>query len=179
MYHLLSGEALLHVKATLSVLYMPKNTLLIRDTKAEPDAYIVQQGIARAYIDTPDCEITFWFAREGHIVNSGAGYLYGKKGYENFHLLEDCILLKIDMAAMRALYYSNLEVCNWSRIITEQEAMAAERHHLDYILLSPEERYLKLLEEDPLLFQRVPLKDIATYLGISAVSLSRIRARIQ
>lgn len=179
MQHLLSEQAFTRVEETLTTVHVPKDTLLIQDSKVEINAYIIQQGIARAYIDTPEKEITFWFAREGNIINSGNGYAAHEKGYENFHMLEDAVLLKIDMKAMRELYYSDLEICNWSRIITETEAMASQKKHLDYILLSPEERYLKLVKEDSELLHRVPLKDIATYLGISAVSLSRIRGRIK
>lgn len=177
--HLLSDVALVHMLKTLSVIQLPKNTILINDNKIEPNAYIIQRGIARAFIEVPDKEITFWFAKEGTIINSSAGYFTQEKGYENFQLLEDSTLLKIDMEKMRNLFYSDLEICNWARLITESEAIAAEKHHLDYIILSPEERYLKFLKNEFDTMQRVPLKDIATYLGISPVSLSRIRSRIK
>ena len=72
----------------------------------------------------------------------------------------------------------DLEISNWARVITEREAIRSEERHLDYILLSPEDRYSKLLTAEPELFQRVQLKEIASYIGISPVSLSRIRARM-
>lgn len=177
--HLLSDEAVALLRPCLTAMKLPKHTLLIQDTRVERSAYLLYVGIARAYINTAAGEITFGFAREGQIINANAGYFSKTKGYENFHLLEDSQLLKIDLDRMQQLFLVNIEICNWARVITEVEAMAAEERRLDYILLRPEERYLKLLQEDASLLQRVPLKDIATYLGISAVSLSRIRARIK
>ena len=179
LYHTLSDHALACIKETLTLQYFKKDTLLIKETTRELNAYIIKKGIARGFITTPEQEITFWFAREGDIMNSTAGYFYQTKGYENFHLLEDCILLQINMTKMRILYETNLEISNWSRTITESEAIKSEKRHLDYILLSAEERYLGLLTSDAGLFKRVQLKDIASYLGISPVSLSRIRSRLK
>lgn len=177
--HLLSDDAVALLQPCLTVMELPKNTLLIQDTRVERNAYLLYVGIARAYISTAAGEITFGFAREGHIINANAGYFSKTKGYENFHLLEDAQLLKIDLDCIQQLFLVNIEICNWARVITEMEAMAAEERQLDYILLSPEERYVKLLQNDASLLHRVPLKNIATYLGISPVSLSRIRARIK
>lgn len=175
---LLSDESLQKVNASLSLVEKDRGELLISDLKLDVHSYIVKQGILRAYINTEDREITFWFPKEGDIVTSTYGYFYKRKGYENFQALESVSLLKIDMEKMRNLYNENLEIANWSRVITEKEGILSEERHLDYILRSPEERYQKLLSTQPSLFQRVMLKEIASYIGVSPVSLSRIRARI-
>lgn len=175
---LLSADALERVLELLTPVSLKKNELLISDTRLERNAYIVQQGILREFVHADGRELTFWFAREGDIVTSSYGYFYQRRGYENFQALEDCQLLRIDIAGMQQLYRQFIDIANWSRVVTEHESILSEERHLDYILLSPEERYLKLLSSQPELFQRVKLKDIASFLGISPVSLSRIRARI-
>ena len=175
---LLSADGLERVLELLTPVALKKNELLITDSRLERYAYIVQRGILREFIQADGRELTFWFAREGDIVTSSYGYFYQRRGYENFQALEDCELLRIDVAGMQLLYRAFIDVSNWSRVITEHESILSEERHLDYILLSPEERYLKLLASQPELFQRVKLKDIASFIGISPVSLSRIRARI-
>ncbi|MEZ4968730.1 MAG: Crp/Fnr family transcriptional regulator [Flavobacteriaceae bacterium] len=178
LQEVLSENSLEQIKAILSPMYFKKGALLINDATVEKDAYIIQKGIVKASISTPDSEVVFWFAKEGDIINSAYGYYFQRKGYENFHVLEDSILLKIDILKMQRLYTESLEISNWSRMITERDAIRSEERYLDYILLSPEERYLKLMATEPELFQRVRLKEIASYIGISPVSLSRIRARV-
>lgn len=175
---LLSVESLEKISACLTVVEKGRGELLISDMKLDIHSYIVMQGILRAYINTEDKEITFWFPKEGDIITSTYGYFYKTKGYENFQALENVCLLKIDMEKMRGLYNKHIEIANWSRVITEKEGILSEERHLDYILLSPEERYQKLLSSQPSLFQRVMLKEIASYIGVSPVSLSRIRARL-
>ena len=175
---LLSEKSSEKVQEVLSPVHFGKGELLITDSRLDRNAYIIQKGIVRAFVNAPDKEITFWFAKEGDIINSAYGYYYQQKGYENYHVLEDSILFRIDVPRIQQLYAEHLEISNWARIVTEREAIRAEERHLDYILLSPEERYLKLLETEPELFRRVQLKEIASYIGISSVSLSRIRARI-
>ncbi|MNL27880.1 hypothetical protein D3C87_1495010 [compost metagenome] len=175
---LLSKKSLEKIHNVLSPVYFKKDTLLIKDSKLEKNAYFIQKGIIRAFINAPDKEITFWFPKEGDIISSAYGYYYQKKGYENYHVLEDSVLFKIDIAEIQNLYSKDLEISNWARVITERESIRSEERHLDYILLSPEDRYSKLLTAEPELFQRVQLKEIASYIGISPVSLSRIRARM-
>lgn len=175
---LLSESSLERVNELLTLITKKKDELLIRDSALEPHAYIVQKGILREFINIDGKEITFWFAKEGDIITSTYGYFYNKKGYENFQALEDVNLLRIDIPGMHKLYQELIDVSNWSRIITEKEGILSEERHLDYILLTPEERYLKLINTQPELFQRVKLKEVASYIGISPVSLSRIRARI-
>ena len=175
---LLSEQALNEKYKILTPIYLKKGTLLISDLKLEKNAYFIQEGIIKAFLNTEDKEVIFWFAKEGDILNSANGYYYKQKGYENYRALEDCVLLKINIAQIQKLYIENLEISNWSRLITEREAIRVEERLLDYLVLSPEKRYLKLRERNPDLFQRVQLKEIASYIGISAVSLSRIRARL-
>jgi CRP-like cAMP-binding protein len=107
------------------------------------------------------------------------GYFYDTRSYEYFELLEDCILYKIDLKAMKNLFQISIEICNWARQFTEINAIKTQNQLIDVLVLTPEERYIRLIEYDKNLFQRVPLKQIASYIGISPISLSRIRARIK
>lgn len=80
---------------------------------------------------------------------------------------------------MKQLFYESIEICNWARQFTELNAIKTQKQLIDMLVLTPEDRYLQLMKYDKTLFQRVPLKQIASYIGISPISLSRIRARIK
>src|SRR5690606_33865375 len=92
---LLSKASLEKICTCLTIIEMQRGELLISDMKLDMHSYIVKQGILRAYINTEDREITFWFPKEGDIVTSTYGYFYKRKGYENFQALESVSLLKI------------------------------------------------------------------------------------
>ncbi len=177
--HLLSDYAIDLIKDCLSVVTFPKSYLLMHMDAVFENAYIIRQGMIRSFAYKEEKEITFGFSREGDIITASLGYLSKEKSYENFQLLEDTTLYQINLQKMKQLYGSNLEICNWSRVITEIEAIKTEKRLLDLLFLTPEERYVKLMRVDKALFNRVPLKEIASYIGISAISLSRIRGRIK
>lgn len=178
-HEILSSEGIEKIKSILTEVHYPKGHLLIKSDVYERDAYIIKKGIIRSYIIKDGKDISFWFARERDIVSSSIGYAFQKKGYENYELLEDSILYRINTDKLKHFYKTDLELANWARNITEIEAIKAEKRFLSYMFTTPLERYLELLENDTELLQRVPLKEIASYIGISAVSLSRIRARIK
>lgn len=176
---MLSDTSFSLIQAIMIEVTLPKYHLLIDSNRYESNAYIVVKGIVRSYILKDGKDISYWFAREGDIINSSYGYASEKRGYENYELLEESILYQINIPELKKLYLTNIEIANWSRVITEMEAIKSEQRFLSYMFTSPLDRYLDLLENDIDLLQRVSLKDIASFLGISAVSLSRIRARIK
>ncbi len=75
-------------------------------------------------------------------------------------------------------YATNLEIANWGRKLAEIELIKTEERFISRQLGTAIDRYKKLLEENPSLINRVQLGYIASYLGISQVTLSRIRTEI-
>ncbi|MCK7555759.1 hypothetical protein MKQ70_12315 [Chitinophaga sedimenti] len=106
-------------------------------------------------------------------------YVDNKKGYEDVQLLEDSDLYKLDLADLRALFEVNIDIANWGRKFVEQELIKVEERLISRQFKTARERYLDLLKDHPNLLQRVQLGHIASYLGITQVSLSRIRADIR
>ncbi|QIL39566.1 hypothetical protein G7074_09930 [Pedobacter sp. HDW13] len=74
------------------------------------------------------------------------------------------------------LYQQNLEIANWGRKIAEQELIATERRLIDRAFKGAAERYREFAEQSAELIKKVALKHIASYLGVTQVTLSRIRA---
>ncbi|MFD2285176.1 cyclic nucleotide-binding domain-containing protein [Pedobacter petrophilus] len=171
----LSNDALIEIsKHVLGVTY-PKGTILIHADKIEPYFYILQSGVARAYSDGENQQITFWFGESGSVLFSFNSYINNKPGYENIELLEDCALIQIKLADLFNLYHANIEIANWGRKIAEQELIATERRLIDRSFKGAAERYQDFSNHSPSLLKRVALKHIASYLGVTQVTLSRIR----
>lgn len=179
LIELLSNSSILLIENILIKVVLPKGFSLLQNTEGIHTAYLVKKGIVRVFISTEKGEITFAFAKEKDILSSSLGYFYKSKSYEHFELLEDSILYKIDLKAMKTLFHQSIEISNWARQITELNAIKTQKQLIDILVMTPEQRYLNLLENDKEIFQRVALKEIASYIGISPISLSRIRARIK
>ncbi|NDV95442.1 Crp/Fnr family transcriptional regulator [Dysgonomonas sp. 521] len=157
----------------------PKGYRLLNADKVERDVYFVKKGIVRAYINSYDGEITFWFGKEGDTVVSMKSYVDNEKGYENIELLEDCILYKLNTGALSDLFAKDVHIANWGRKFAEQELLKTEGRLIERLFGTATERYNDLMKTDPELLQRVQLSYIASYLGITQVSLSRIRSKLK
>ncbi|SFS93086.1 cAMP-binding domain of CRP or a regulatory subunit of cAMP-dependent protein kinases [Zhouia amylolytica] len=155
----------------------PKGHILLRADTVENSAYFIKKGIVRAYAKTPDNDITFWFGKEGDPVLSMNSYVANKKGYEDIELLEACELYQIKTTDLQKLFDKDIHLANWGRRLAEQELVKTEERLISRQFRTAKERYLDLLIQNPDLVRRVQLGHIASYLGITQVTLSRIRAK--
>lgn len=156
-----------------------KGYRLLHADKVERDIYFIKKGIVRAYIETPDGEITFWFGKEGDTIVSMKSYVANLKGYETIELLEDCVLYELNMAALSDLFANDIHIANWGRKFAEQELLRTEERLIARQFGTASERYEALIKNNPELLQRIQLSYIASFLGITQVSLSRIRAKLK
>lgn len=157
---------------------LPKNFLIIRSDKVEKNIYFIKKGIARTFSNFEDGEVTIAFGEEGDTIISLKSYILNQKGYENIELLEDCELYKISATKLHNLFSTDIDIANWGRKFAEQELIKAEQRFISNQIGTATERYIVLIKKHSTLIQRVPLGFIASYLGITQVSLSRIRANI-
>lgn len=171
------SDASLHALAShIEYVKYKKGTIIIRADKVEPNFYVLEKGIARAYCDGENQEISFWFGQGGSILFSFNSYINNQPGYENIELLENSTLIMIRLNDLFSLYGQNLEIANWGRKIAEQELIATEKRLIDRAFKGAAERYEEFVAQSPELIKRVALKHIASYLGVTQVTLSRIRA---
>ncbi|WP_159468709.1 Crp/Fnr family transcriptional regulator [Dyadobacter sp. 3J3] len=157
----------------------PKGHILIKAGRVERSVYFIEKGIARAYLDKDDKEITFWFGSESDILLSYNSFFVSQPGYESIELLEDSVLYKISNDILQNLYNNNLQLANWGRKLVESELIKTEERFISRQFKTAAERYKDFINSQPAILQRVQLRHIASYLGISQVTLSRIRADIR
>ena len=105
-------------------------------------------------------------------------YIDNHQNYENIQLLEDCILYQLKIDDLRKLFETDINIANWGRKLAEKELVKTEELFISRKFRTASQRYEELLTKQPEIIQRVQLVYIASYLGITQVSLSRIRSEI-
>ncbi|MTI29839.1 Crp/Fnr family transcriptional regulator [Xanthovirga aplysinae] len=153
-----------------------KGYLLFEAGERSKKIYFLEKGAARAFHYKNDKEVTFWFGFEGDIALSYYAYFAGKPGYETIELLEDATLYVMNWDDLQSLFLQHIEIANWGRKLAENELINTEERFISHQFFSAKERYLSLINNYSDITQRVLLGHIASYLGITQVTLSRIRA---
>lgn len=167
------------LKAHISEVQYPKGHILIRAGRVEKTLYFIRRGIVRAYSDADRGDVTFWFGQEGDVVVSMKSYVSAQPGYEHVETLESCDLYQMKAQDLETLFASDIHIANWGRKLIGHEMIKTEERLISMQFKTAQERYLDLMSATPDLLQRVQLCHIASYLGITQVSLSRIRAEIR
>lgn len=129
------------------------------------------------YIDPQGREATKFFVAESDFVLSFAALMQGRAPFF-IEALEDSSLLCVETKRLLQLIGDDPQ---WLRLYTtllEQSYLIKEQREADFLFLSGTQRYVKFLRENPGLAERIPLKYLAGYLGITPVSLSRIRKKL-
>lgn len=174
--HPLPEIALNKLSSFIEEVHFPKGHILLKANKVETDIYFIKKGMVRAFTQTLNNDVTFWFGAEGFVVISMRSYVSNKPGYEDIELLEDGIFYKLNSIDLQHLFETDIHIANWGRKFAERELIFTEERLISHQFKSAKERYHELITNNPNLFQRVQLGYIASYLGITQVSLSRIRA---
>ena len=139
----------------------------------------LSEGIARAYLPVDGKEVTFWIGAEGSTLMSMKSFVNDEKGYETIELLEDSVLYMLERGQLYRLFEEDIHIANWGRKFAEKELLKTEERLIPLLFTTASERYRKLLRDNPELLLRLPLECLASYLGITPVSLSRIRAELR
>ncbi len=139
----------------------------------------VEKGILRTYsIDEKGSEHILQFSLEGWWVADLYSFLTGEDSIFNIEALEDCELLLITKPSWDALLDKVPAFERYFRILIQNNLIATQRRVIGVLSETAEEKYTKLVNDFPGCIQRVPLHMIASYLGITRETLSRIRSNI-
>lgn len=153
---------------------MNKNDYLLNEGSICRHLYFVQQGALRGYYNLDGKEVTHWFGFEKDFVTSFHSFITLEPAVENIQLLEGSVLWSISKETLSNLYNEYHEIDRLVRIATEKYYIRLEERFVNSHFKTATERYEHLLEQQPHLLERVPLGHIASYLGISQETLSRI-----
>lgn len=138
----------------------------------------VKKGIFRVFFyDSEGTEVTVWFSWQGMMVSDLLAFYKESRAIFYVQAIDDCEICIISKTKLESLFLSNPEYLQFGRKYAEYVATNVMERMLTLQVKSPKERYLELLS-NPNYMQKIPLKYLASYLGITDSSLSRIRKRI-
>jgi CRP-like cAMP-binding protein len=156
-----------------------RNTVLEEQEKTPNYLYFINSGFMRLfyYDERGEEQTTFLCAQSGFIA-SFSSLINQTKAIENVECITDCELLKISYVDAKLLVGISEIFKNFFLVMFEKSISSATLRANDLALLNAEQRYQKIIEQQPHFIQNIPLQYIASYLGIKPQSLSRIRKQV-
>ena len=152
-----------------------KNEFFLREGKVSDLLYLAE-GLMRAYtFDLKGNEVTTNLFAKNRQVFDHASFFLQTPSEENITAVTDCLGYSITFEKMNAIFHSIPEFREYGRRMLVKELVSYKKRTLAVINKSAEQRYEDLIKDDKDIFQFVQLKHIASYLGVTNSSLSRIR----
>ena len=152
-----------------------KNEFFLREGKICDHLYLIE-GVMRAYTtDFDGNEVTTNIFLPGRAAYDPASFFLQTRSMENIQAITDCLAYSISFEKVNKLFHALPEFRDYGRLTLVKELVSYKQRTLTMVIRSAEERYEDLIKNNEDIFQFVQLKHIASYLGVTNSSLSRIR----
>ncbi|MCH6199515.1 Crp/Fnr family transcriptional regulator [Aquiflexum sp. LQ15W] len=175
----ITQEELMRIIPRYKKVTFEKNDYLLKEGEVEKKYWFIESGFVRSYIiDTEGNDITFNLYASGDVVIDYPSMFFFAPTRENIQALTDCICWEINFESFQELFNTVLNYREQQRGLLVGSYFALKEHSISLIADQAKDRYLRLLKMKPHIVQNVSLKHIATFLGITDTSLSRIRKEI-
>lgn len=166
------------IKENIEVRKINKNNILLLEGEISNEFYFVIKGGIRLFYTNDTIEKTAFFYFENTFVSSYESFTKQKPAKHNLQAVEDSIVAVISFeVAYRIIELFPKFEC-LARMMMEEELIVYQEIISSFVTLTAEERYLKMLKSNNQILNRIPQHQLATYLGVTAETLSRIRKRI-
>ncbi|MCH2042553.1 MAG: Crp/Fnr family transcriptional regulator [Saprospiraceae bacterium] len=171
----LSTKSLEALSKCTRILRVDKKTQLVREGQYAHHLYFVVEGLARAYYLKDGRDLSDWFAFEKEFICPIQSFFYGIPSPHYIETLESSVLLAIPRDQINLLSDEYRDIDRLGKIIVTQTMLTLQERVTAYRFENAQQKYQHLLEQRPSIELRVPLIHIASYLGITIETLSRIR----
>ncbi len=156
-----------------------KGDFLLKKDQIANSYAIIESGLIRTYLyDYDGNEITTGFSGVNEVAIEVASIFQRIPTQEYMQCLTDCVLWQIDYDHFQELFHEIPAMREWGRAWMAFELYLSKKRATEMITEPATQRYLHLMQEKPQIIQQAPLKYIASYLGVTDTSLSRIRKEI-
>ncbi|MEN5436032.1 Crp/Fnr family transcriptional regulator [Sphingobacterium faecium] len=154
-----------------------KGDFFLKQGQVVSNMFVIEKGIVRAFYNKEDREINVWFSIENMILGSVIPLFFNLPSLESIQFLEDSSIYYISREDMNELYQKYHQMETIGRKLAEEYCKILEERAISLQTESAEERYNTLLKNETAAAQRISLGHIASYLGITQETLSRIRKK--
>jgi CRP-like cAMP-binding protein len=156
---------------------IPAKTILLREGKISQKAFYIEKGCIRLWFNNDGKEVTFQFFFEGEAVSSIESFNTNQPSLFNIETVEPSTIRTITKKDFQTIVNSSAEFSKEIQRHIFERLVFYQKLFLSRIKNNPQKRYEELIKTYPQILQRIPQHYIASYLGITPVSLSRIRNR--
>jgi len=162
----------------LTIQQLDKGAFLTRQGEICRQVSFINKGLLRMYYQADGKEICTGFVAENEYIAQYESFLTHQPSLSAIDTLENCELINLSYDAMQAIYQSRPVFEIFGRKIAETLFIMISSQNTRLLALSPEERYLSVIEYQPFIIQRVPQYMIASFIGITPEHLSRLRKKM-
>jgi signal-transduction protein with cAMP-binding, CBS, and nucleotidyltransferase domain len=174
--HPMSGPLSEYLVSVLRSLELPKKGFVLKAGRVCENVYFISKGMVRCFYMKDDVEICSWFMKEGDVIFSVKSFYTQTPGYEYIQVLEDAAFYYISYQELQYIYKTFVEFNYIRGVLTEKYYLLSEERNYSMRMQRAHERYNYIKENHAELISRVPSKYLASYLGITEETLSRIRS---
>ena len=172
----MSAQLKENIANTLKTEKINKKDILLKEGKISSRMYFIEQGLFRSYyMNSQNKEICAWFMKEGDVVTSVESFFKQIPSNETIQALENSIAYSISYTQLQELYKAHLEFNYIARVLTEKYYCQSEQRLYWLRQTRAKDRYRLFLEAHPEFIQRVQSTYIASFLGLTLETLSRIK----
>jgi len=176
--HPVSAGAIAYMREKIHLVQISKGTLLVSSGQHCDHIYFVSKGVLRGFVKQQNKDITTWITAENEVVTSISSYYQQIPSIENIEALEECVLISLHRDDMLYMYEHFPEMNIVVRIILEKYYQDAEERAYISRLTDATAKYHRFINTKSNLLNRIPLKFVASSLGMTLETLSRIRSRL-
>ena len=155
-----------------------KKTILLKAGDVAHEIYFVVSGCMRLFYEKDGADISAYFFTDMMFAGAYDSFVSRQPSRHSIEASEDCQILTISHKGWHQLFIELPKMNGFVLKIIEERFISLHKLYTSLILDTPEERFINLQNERPDILQRIPQHQIATFLGITPVSLSRIRNRL-
>jgi CRP-like cAMP-binding protein len=155
-----------------------KKTVLLKSGDTAQELYFIVSGCMRLFYEKDGVDISAYFFTDLMFAGAYDSFASRQPSRHAIEASEDCQILAISYKGWQQLFIELPKMHGFVLKVIEERFISLHKLYTSLILDSPEERFINLLKERPDILQRIPQHQIATFLGITPVSLSRIRNRL-
>lgn len=174
----ISDEEAKIVEDCIPIKTFEKGTVLLKEGQISKESYQNLAGLVRKYYIIDGNEVTTNFYEEGTSIASFTSLHQQIPSKHYFECIEDCRLAVLNKDKEQELIEKVPQYESLCRTSVEEDLGKQQDSLAGYLISTPEQRYLSLLNDKPKLLNRVPLYYLASYIGVKPESLSRIRKRV-